>query len=483
MTASLKNFLNMKNVEKFYMGKIYPIVICFLVLFGNLTGLDYYTIFILAFIGVGALFTMTSARPLITVMCSFVYQVSLEHSFVKISDQGIGASDFYFSSWRLPVSILLAILIVASFITFIIRCDIPRHFNPKGTPIFIPTALFSVALVLNGVFSSSWSVKDLFLGSVHAILFMFLFAIFYHGFKDEKTDELMKYVAYVAMLIAAVLVVEMAHLYLTSDEIFKDGAIVKDRVYLGWGIWNLVGVNITLLIPLVFFGAMNNKYPWLYFSVATLAYVAAVFTMSRNALIFATLSYGACAIIGCFKGKNRKGFRIITVAGASAVILGIIVLFPKIKAMLGDYFSRGFDNNGRFGLWMEGFDNFLSAPVFGKGFYGYGDYSLAHGPLPKMAHNTIFELLSATGAVGLITYGYYRAKSLVPVFKNPTLVKTMAAMSIFVILGGSLLDNFVFNFYPMFYYAFLLALIFRASDEEGSPYKEISLCRCLKKKK
>ena len=85
-----------------------------------------------------------------------------------------------------------------------------------------------------------------------------------------------------------------------------------------------------------------------------------------------------------------------------------------------------------------------------------------------MAHNTIVELLSATGAVGLLAYLWYRVKSLIPVFKRPSLMKTMAALSIAVILFSSLLDNFVFNVYPMFFYITLLALIHRDSRDEAA---------------
>lgn len=464
MREFLSVCLKRDRLEFFYMGWAYPLVMCALILLGNLTGLEYYLNFAVTVIGISSLFFMKSARPLITFMCAYIYQISLDNSFVKITDQGILASNYYFSGWRLPVSIILGIFILSGIVTFFIRNRIYKKLNPKDSPIFIPTAIFTLALILNGVFSEAWVSSDLLIGVAHAAVFSLLFFIFYHGFDGERSDELMRYIAYVAMLIAVVLVAQMAHLYLTSDEIIRDGAIVKDRVYLGWGIWNLVGVNITLLIPLVFYGAMNNKYPWLYFSVATLAYVSAVLTMSRNALIFATLAYGASAIIACFKGKNQKPFRIITSLGVLCAIAGIIALFPKIKEMLGDYFSRGFDNNGRFELWGQGVDNFLSAPIFGKGFYGYGEYTLAHGPLPKMAHNTVFELLSATGAFGLVAYVYYRVKSMIPVFKKPSLEKTMAALSIFIILGGSLFDNFVFNFYPMFYYAVLLAAIHRADN-------------------
>ncbi len=468
MTVRLKEILRLDNIQAFYMGNIYPAVICALVLVGAVTGLEYYFNFLVTGLLVGALVTSRSVRPIIVVLCTYIFQISLEHSFVKITDQGIHASNYYFSGWRLPVSIVLAIMILASLTYFFVKNKIYKRFSRKDTPLFLPALAFAAALVLNGAFSSEWTLSGLFLGAVHAFVFSFLFFFIYHGFaEDETTEELMKYMAYISMLIALVLIGEMCDLYLTSDEIFRDGSIVKDRVFLGWGIWNLVGVCISMLIPMIFYGAMNNKYPWLYFAVATLTLFAAILTMSRNALIFASLSYGACAIIGCFKGKNKLGFRIITSVGILGIIAAIIILLPKIKAVLGDYFERGFDNNGRFELWSQGFDNFLSAPIFGDGFYGYGEYPLAHGPLPKMAHNTIIELLSATGIVGILTYLWYRIKSLMPLFYRPSLMKTMAALSIAVILGGSLLDNFVFNVYPMFYYTVLLALIHRSAREEN----------------
>ena len=42
--------------------------------------------------------------------------------------------------------------------------------------------------------------------------------------------------------------------------------------------------------------------------------------------------------------------------------------------------------------------------------------------------------------------------------KKPTFDRTFMGLSIAVLLGGSLLDNHVFNIYPMFFYAVLLVL-------------------------
>ena len=475
--AKLKSFFEPESLRAFFMGNIYPAILCALVLIGSVTGLEYFVNFIVTALAVTALFVSRSVRPFIAPLCTYIFQISLEHSFVKITDQGIVASDYYYTGWRLPVSVTIVAVILFAFFFFFFKNKIYKRFTKKDTPLLMPIIAFASALILNGAFSGGWSPSGLWLGALHAFVFSFLFFYIYHGFsEDETTEELMKYMAYLAMLFALVILGELCDLYLTSDEIFRDGSIVKDRVFLGWGIWNLVGVCISMLIPMIFYGAMNNKYPWLYFAVATLALLGAVLTMSRNALIFASLSYAASAIIGCFYGKHKKGFRIITSIGILCVIAVGVVMFGKIRDLLGDYFSRGFDNNGRFELWGQGIDNFLDSPVFGRGFYGYGEYELAHGPLPKMAHNTLIELLSATGAVGFISYAWYRVRSLIPVFRRPSLMKTMAALSIAVILGASLLDNFVFNVYPMFFYVVLLALIHRASRKEELCDTEAANC-------
>ena len=134
--------------------------------------------------------------------------------------------------------------------------------------------------------------------------------------------------------------------------------------------------------------------------------------------------------------------------GVCAVAVIIIAFWNKIYSLLGDYFDRGFSDNGRYLLWREALKNFLADPVFGGGFYGFDvDDTLLYsfGPLAKQAHNTVLQLLSATGVVGFLAYVYYRYSTLKIMFRRPDLKKTFMAISIAVLLFGSLLDNFVFN--------------------------------------
>ena len=459
MTLASKCEGKIEKMRSFFMGRTYPLIVGALVLIGSISGLEYFLNFIVTALVVTSLVVSDSVKPLLMPLCTYVFQISLPHA-----PKYPTYSDYYITGWRLPVSIVIIASVVFAVVFFIVKNKIYKRVGIKNNPILIPLAVLSLAFLTNGILGGAWVSGNLLYALINIGVFAFVFLIIYHGFsEEEETGELVSYVTYLTLLISFILIGELGHLFLTSDSIFIDGSINKVGVALGWGIWNLVGVSISMLIPMLFYGAMTEKYPWLYFGAATASYIASVLTMSRNALVFATLAYGACVIISCFVGKNKRVFRVILATGIALVIIAVILLFGKIRAVLGDYFERGFSDNGRYALWRAAFDNFLSAPVFGKGFLGFDVDTSVFGPLPKQAHNTIFQLLSATGLFGFFAYAYYRFKTAVAVVRRPSLKKTMMALGILVILGGSLLDNFVFNIYPMFYYNVLLALIIRES--------------------
>ena len=456
-----KSFLTLDFWSEFFMGRLYPLIVALLVLFGNISGLDYYLNFLVTGLFVFSMIISDSARPAIITVCTYVYQVSLKHGTNYPT-----YSDFFYTGWRLPVSIIIICLIAFSFAFFIVKNKLYKKLSFKKTPLLIPLLLFSASLLLGGAFSGKWVGANLLFSFSHIMAYLFLFLFFYSGFSDEESrQELTDYFVYVALLIGMVLVGEVAHLFLTSDNIFIDGSINKVGVALGWGIWNLVGVSLSVLIPVLFLGAMKSKkYFLVYFFAASAVYITAVLTMSRNALVFSTLAYGASLLIACFFGENKKRFRILTACAASAVIIFAVLFFDKISSILLDYFERGFSDNGRYSLWRQAFDNFLNSPIFGNGFYGFDVETAVFGPLPKMAHNTVLQLLSSSGIVGLIAYLYYRISTVKLFVRKPDITKTMLALSALVLIFGGLLDNFIFNVYPTFFYTVMLAIV--ARDEK-----------------
>ena len=464
----------------FFLGRYYPPIICFIVFLGCACGLEVLSSALIVTLSVSALFLTGRIKPLLISFMTFFMQISIKHAPGYPTN-----SDYIYTSSRLVYCIIMGAVIFSAFLIFFIKYGIYRKINLKS-PIFISNAVFSVLILFNGAFSGGWVFSDLIFAFVNSFAYLGFFIIFYCGLADEADrsdaasvssckdssgteppravfdegrDGLKGYVAYLSVLASLTVICELIVLFLTNDNIFVGGSINKVEVALGWGIWNLVGVTLVVLIPMIFYGMHYNRRPWLYFAAATLTYLAAVVTMSRNALIFGTLAYGLCVVVSCFFGKNKKAFRIITLVGITAALLVFILFFDKIYGVLLDYFNRGFSDNGRFALWGAAVRNFLDSPVFGGGFYGFDVDTAVFGFLPKMAHNTVLQLLSATGILGLISYAVYRYFTLTPLFRDFSLKKFFMGLSVAVLLLAGLLDNFMFNIYPLIYYNIIISIL------------------------
>ena len=463
MKSEILSILNKEKIKNFCEGPFYPVTLAVIVLLGSLAGLE--VLFNLVFVALACLSLAISdtVRPIVANLCTFIFQIS-----VKNSPFYPNYSNHYSSGWRLPVLIFSAVALLAFLVYFIVRNKLYLGLSIKKTPLLFPLLIFSGALLLNGAFSSAWTYKNLIYSGAQIIVFLFVFLFLYQGFKNEKADAVGSYFAYLSMIMALIISIELIALFVTSDNVFINGSINKVGIALGWGIWNLIGVSSLVLIPMNFYGMAKNKYPWLYFSVATLAYLTSVLSMSRNALIFGTLSYAACVLIFSFVGERKKNFRIIVLIGIAFVAIFAVVFFDKIYSIFKDFFDRGLSDNGRYALWSAAFKNFLEAPVFGKGFYGFNTAVDTFGPLPESAHNTVLQLLSASGIIGFLAYAFYRYKTVIPFIKKPCLLKTMLGISVLALVLGSLLDNFIFDIYPTFYMSAALAIAFKKLDEENA---------------
>ena len=446
------------------MGNIYPIFIALLVAVGSIFEVELYLGLIHVALAAAALFICDSIKPVLISLLTFVMQISVAHSPYYPS-----YSDYFFTGWRVFAVMAMALAVFIAFSAFIIKRRIYKKISFRSTPFLIPLIPLFLAFLLNGAFSGKWVLGDLWLGLLNAFVFCILPVLLYHGFSEkEDSESLSKYFSYISMLTALVVMAELCALFMRGGKIFEGGSINKTEVALGWGIWTLIGITLSLLIPIIFYGAHKNKYPWIYFGVATAAYIFAVLTMSRGALLFGGAGYFVCLILSCFKGKRRRTFRKILFSEIVFAVCLFLLLRKEILTLLSDYLERGFSDNGRFELWRAAFKNFLRTPIFGGGFYGFSvDDSVLYpfGPLAKQAHNTPLQLLSAMGSFGFASYAFYRLSTMRAIFHRPTTEKTFMGISIAVLLVGSLLDNFIFNIYPMHFYTVALVIIYKAEKE------------------
>ena len=444
---------------KFLLSDIYPPVIAISVLLGHIFGVEVYLGAAVILLTSLALFITDSIKPFLITLICFLYIVPLKHT------EGIPANtDYYFATPRL---IIVIILVLALSAALIYRCSklIPRF--KKNTPMLLPTGLLCIAFLTNGFFCGGYNPVSFVYGLSQVAVFFILFYLCYFGLSGESYDSMMRYLTLITVCAAMVLVGEVAFMYLTYDNLFVGGAINKEAINLGWGIWNPIGVSLATLIPVQLIGAMRYKRPYIYGITAALTYLAALLTLSRNAMIFSTVAVVLTVAVCCFAGKRKKAFRIgvLIVAGALTLLgaVAAVLFMEKLIGAFSEVLAQGLSNNGRFDLWLQGLKNFASYPIFGKGFLGFGENDVfeAVSFIPDMAHNTAVQLLSSMGIFGFLAYAYYRAVSLKPFLKAPTAEKTVMLISIMTVLVMSLMDNFVFYIYTMFYPILLLAVAYR----------------------
>ncbi len=467
MRIFLKKFCNFSKeitpkLNSFFNGKLYPFIIAALVLIGHISGAEFWLNIFIVLSTCLALLISESIKPFLPLLFLIIYQVNIKHT----PDLPI-YSDYYFSGFRLIILIILATMLLLSLIYYAAK-HVVLKISFKNSPLLIPILILCASFILNGLFSNAWSLETFVYGLGQVVIFFLLFYLLYHGLEKDRASELTEYFSYISLLIAMVLIGEVAFVYLTYDNLFnEEGAIIRESILFGWGVQNSMGFMLAVTIPSLMRGAMKNKYYIVYLSAAFLAWAAAFLTFSRNAWLFSTAAIAISLIIACFFSNKKKFYRILTVSGIFIGAIGIFAFWSKISPLFAKLAEVGFSDNGRFALWKNGINYFLQNPIFGIGFFGFGAEEWVYTPdfIPTMAHNTLVQLLSTTGLFGLLSYIYYRVKTIVPLIKKPNFEKTMLFLTIAVTLGASLLDNFIFSFHTAFPYILALVIIFKIQAE------------------
>lgn len=458
--SSYNSYEAKKNI---FGGWLYPLVISALVLFGSFSGLEIYTALIEIAIVSVALLVSNTIKPFLFLLLTFVYQMPKEHLY---------PSDYYTSGYNLYLIGGGAALLVVSLIVFVIKNDIFLRARLTKIPLFFPLCIMTLGLILNGINQPDYTIKNFIWAALMMLVYFLLYVIIYLGIKGEDPHELTNYFTYMTLLMSWILIALMAKLY------FVDGVIVDDKInrgliVLGFGVQNIIGFNTSMLIPMNFYGFMKGKTPILSLVTAFTIYITTLATTSRNAMVVGTFYFVVCLIICMLFGDRKVEARIAIPTMIVITAVAAVVFKDECSYLLDLYVDRGMDSSGRFDIWKECFEIFKENSTFGVGFFGM----LAHGTgqfvpqefIPQFAHNTVFELLSATGLVGSISYLIYRISTLKYMLRKPTLDRFMLMMGASVLIAEGLLDNYVFQIYNTFYYVVALAIAVRLYERDVCP--------------
>ena len=451
----MKNIVN--AMRKFYMGPYYPVFVAMLILVGHSTGYDVAFGAVAILSTVVACFICTDLRFAIPVFICTIFIVTIEHS-----PNVPYYSRYYLQPWVLITVGVLALLLIGGITYFAIRNRATAQKPPKrGT--WIGMVAFCLALACNGLFNGNYLIYNLF----YSFSFFFSLLIVYFLFSAyvRFDKEALRYLMHCLVVAGMLISLQLVYAYFTTVELDEAGNIVKESVLLGWGVWTAIGGMLAFLMPACFYFAATEKHGWIGFGLGLFEFLAIFLSQSRGALLVGGVILLLCLIVLCMGGEYKKRSRLLTLGLVALGAVGIVVLWQPILALLQNFIAYGFDDNGRYDYWRIGIQNFKSNPVFGSGFYGCFVYEGWTKDLyPYFYHNTLIQILGASGVVGFAAYAYHRFTTLRLVFKKPNLYKTFLGIGILGLLVFSLLDVLFFNTYPTIIYALMLVFMDR-SDE------------------
>lgn len=378
---------------------------------------------------------------------------------LMFSEKSVSSGQYYETPYKIAM-VIVGFMVICFFVAhFIIH---KRNVDFKGilkSKLFLGYVLLCSSFFLNGLFNfDEYTYFNLIYALILSASLFLVYAIFYSNLRSDLSVK--KYLFFVLFLISLLVTFELYIGFLGQFQIVN-GEIVKESIMLGWGMWNNIGGMMAFLLPIHFYFASTvKKYGWVFYLTALISYIAIVLTLSRSSLLVSTFMIATCALISCFKGENKKANRIITGAVCALGILGVIVFWDKISSILGDYLARGFDDNGRFEMYLHGLNNFISNPIFGGGFYSA--YVLEHqfvSFLPFRYHNTIIQMMGTCGFLGIASYLFHRYQTVKLAWQKKSLYTLFAVLSILSMLLCSLLDNHFFNLYPGIIYSVILVVL------------------------
>ena len=467
MLSKIRNYLfenkKVQNLRRFYEGDLYLAIVALAATAAYCFSIELFIApLLILFCGAG-LIVSKDFKPYLIILLLFVYMVPPAH---MQPDSGSFTNSYYYKN--LGVLIFYAVLVVLTLVLrFLVHGGFTKIFKTKTRLTFFVIPL-SIAFLSNGFFAENYRVGNLIFGLTMAFCMCFLYLLLVHNIDYDKTT--VTYFCKVCFFIALTLIAELIFVYATGD-FFEDGVVYRNIMYFGWGIGNNYGAMVAILIPPLLYLATNEKHWYLFYGIAIFAYVATLFSFSRAAMLVGTAGMVFGLVVIMLTGKNAKKCMIANGTILVLAILSIILKRDVIAIVFKKILDAKFDDNGRFDLWGLARDNFIAHPIFGGGFYSCEFVS--RGFLPSFYHNTVIEIAAVMGAFGLTAYLAFRTKTIYLCVRGLNTERLFLGLMLAVLLGISLLDNHMFNVYPLFYHAAIIALIELDFNKTVAPVKNM----------
>ena len=449
MIRSLEKFKQNKIVAKicgFQNSIWYVLCLTVLVLASHLSGFELPFVWLIILATAFSFIMQEDMKPFVPTVLLVYFCIPRDHGSTSWENVGIWQTTPYIINLA-----IISVVFVAALVFHFVYYKQYRNFA-KRTFLTAGLAAFATSYLTNGFFAPDYTINNLGYGLTFALLYYVFYLLIFHAVK-WKSGESMKYLAQCMVFMGLLISAELAFLYILTPELH--GVVPsKGYILLGWGNSNSIAFTTLLAIPFAFWLAWKEKYSLLYFLAATVMFTAIFFTYARGSLIVAGPMYIVGTIFLCIKAKKRLGIWIVTGCLIVAVVVVAICFRGWLMDKLHIYIENGIKDRGRFRLWKLALEGFLAAPIFGSGlYYRYG----IETSLFFWAHNTVLQILSTAGLVGIGVYLFHRVQTVIMFVKKPTSARLFAGFAVLGILISGMFDMTMICQNIILYYGIILA--------------------------
>lgn len=443
------------SARRFFNSVWYLLMIAAATACANVFSLELPVYYFYLVCGIAASLFAEDAYPVLPVFC---------FAYMSVSAPNNPATNVGSSVFHQPVFLLHVAFIALSAVIFLVGrlvVELIAHPKRRRVPaLSVGFLALGASYVLGGLLSGFYGGRTALFGFAEICSLGLVYFYFYYtvDWKARGAHACAVLFTCIGLCVAA----EIVGMYFLPGVFGEDG-VDRSKLVTGWGMYNNVGCVMAMCLPAPFYFAATRKGGWRYNLLGNLFMLAVAFTQSRASILFGGCVYLACAAAVLVKTRGKE--RLAHVAVYAAVVLvcavGAAALWEKVAALFRSLLDIGFHENGRLETYKEGFSQFLSAPVFGVGFYECHGFQWGQLPptsfLPPRYHNTYIQLLACGGGVAMLAYLVHRVQTLRLLFRRPSVEKTFIALSVVALVLTSLLDCHFFNFGPGILYSALLA--------------------------
>ena len=448
----LENTAFVRLIRAFYRSAFYPALIALAMALSAVFALELAVIYFYFVMGaIGILFGEDTLGILPIACCGYML-IAPKNNPAKNAETIFGDSAFVLQ---------FGFVMVASVLLLIARLILRLIQNPKrGYPrLLLGFLALGVAYMIGGILSPYYQGDTVLYGFVQIVSLAALYLYFRYTVDWETVPKW--YVPAVFLFIGFALLAQVGNMYTLPGVFAEDGAVLRNHLFVGWGVYNNIGCVLAMCIPAASYFSIKHRHGWIFTVLGSLLLLGVFLTQSRGSIIFGAIVFAGCAIwtlVVC-KGAARWKNLVVYAAMAVGLLVSALIFLEQVKDVFASLIYVEMDSNGRGEIYRACWETFLGHPIFGVGFYatpGFATEGSAAFIAPR-AHNTYLQLFASGGVFAMVMYLFHRFETGMLLFKRPSNEKMFVVFLIAALLLTSFLDCNFFNIGPGILYGIALS--------------------------